>query len=152
MNGPRLADSGDAPAIGRLLDAFNREYDDPTPGPAWLADRVVTLIEAGDTYVVLTGAGPDGLVVIRERPALWADAPEWYLAEAYVVPARRGRGLGRAMMEHVVGLARGRGVAWLDLATTEDDQAARGLYESLGFTRFEGGDGALSFYYELELD
>jgi len=152
MNGPRLADSGDAPAIGRLLDAFNREYDDPTPGPAWLAGRVADLIDAGDTYVVLAGTGPDGLVVIRERPALWTDAPEWYLAEAYVVPARRGRGLGRAMMEHVVGLARGRGVAWIELTTTEDDQAARGLYESMGFTRFEGGDGGLSFYYELELD
>lgn len=37
----------DGAAIGRLLHDFNREFDDPTPGPEWLAERVGRLL-AGD--------------------------------------------------------------------------------------------------------
>jgi hypothetical protein len=40
----------------------------------------------------------------------------------------------------------------MDLGTSEDDVAARGLYESAGFTRHEGGpDGPLMSVYEREL-
>jgi hypothetical protein len=39
----------------------------------------------------------------------------------------------------------------MDLATTEDDAAARHLYESEGFRRTEGEGGPLAFHYELEL-
>ena len=48
----RLATAADAPAIGRLLDAFNREFDEPTPGPDWLAERVVQLLSQ-DTVALL---------------------------------------------------------------------------------------------------
>jgi hypothetical protein len=40
----------------------------------------------------------------------------------------------------------------MDLGTSEDDVAARALYESLGFTNREGGpDGPISYFYEREL-
>lgn len=47
--------------------------------------------------------------------------------------------------------ARAGGAALVDLTTTEDDIAARRLYESMGFTRFENGNGGLSYSYEREL-
>jgi len=146
----REAGQEDAPEIGRLLDAFNSEYGDPTPGAEWLAQRIATLLNS-DTRVFVIGRPAVGLAVVRERLSLWADAPEWYLAELYVAPQERGRGLGRALLERVVRAARERGAASIDLGTTEDDVAARSLYESVGFTRFEGGDGGLAFFYELEL-
>ena len=37
----------------------------------------------------------------------------------------------------------------MDLGTNETDTAARGLYESLGFTQLE--DGTPNFFYEREL-
>jgi len=41
---------------------------------------------------------------------------------------------------------------YMDLGTSENDTAARALYESLGFTNREGGPaGPLSFHYEREL-
>jgi len=69
------------------------------------------LIDGGDTLVLLTGDGPDGLAVLRFRPAIFSAGLESYLAELYVVPARRGRGLGRALMESgsARGSRRGRG-------------------------------------------
>jgi len=138
--------------IGRLLHDFNTEYDDPTPGPARLAERIERLLANGDTAVLLAGAGPDGLAVLRFRPAIWSEALECYLAELYVVPAMRGRGLGRALMKAAIEFARERGADYMDLGTAETDVAARALYESLGFSNREGKPGGpVNYYYEREL-
>jgi ribosomal protein S18 acetylase RimI-like enzyme len=148
----RPATAQDAPAIGRLLHDFNTEYDDPTPGSDKLADRIARLLAGGDTAVLLVGQGPDGLAVLRFREALWSEALECYLAELYVVPAMRGHGLGRSLMNAAMEFARGRGADYMDLGTAETDVAARALYESLGFSNREGKpDGPLNFYYEREL-
>jgi ribosomal protein S18 acetylase RimI-like enzyme len=148
----RVAGSDDADAIGRLLHEFNLEYDDPTPGAPELARRMRSLFEHGDTAALLVGPGPDGLAVLRFRPAIWSPGLECYLAELYVVPDRRGRGLGRALMLAAMELARVRGADHMDLGTSEDDVAARALYESLGFSNREGSsDGPISYFYEREL-
>jgi len=148
----RRAGAGDAEVIGQLLHDFNTEYDEPTPGPAALAERVGRLLAGGDTVVLLGGAGPDGLAVLRFRLSIWTEGLECYLAELYVVPGRRGRGLGRALMEAAMGVARDGGADYMDLGTSEDDVAARALYESLGFTNREGKpDGPTQYYYEREL-
>src|SRR4051794_39689909 len=132
------ADDADADAVGRLLHDFNREYDEPTPEPAVIAGRVRALMDGGEMSVLLAGDGPDGLAVLRFRPSLWTEGLECYLAELYVVPARRGQGLGRALMEAVIAHARERGADYMELNTAETDVAARALYESLGFSRTEG--------------
>ncbi|HJS95076.1 MAG TPA: GNAT family N-acetyltransferase, partial [Solirubrobacteraceae bacterium] len=148
----RRATAADAADIGRLLHDFNTEYDDPTPGPERLAERIKTLMAGGDTVVLLAGGGPDGLAVLRFRGAIWSEALECYLAELYVVPAQRGRGLGRALMNSAIELARERGSAWMDLGTSEADVVARALYESLGFSNRESKpDGPINFFYEREL-
>lgn len=148
----REAGLGDAQAVGQLLHDFNREFDDPTPQPDQLAHRMSQLIAGGDTTVLLVGPSPDGLAVLRFRPAIWSEALECYLAELYVVPARRGQGLGRALMGSVLEHARKRGADRIDLGTSEDDVAARTLYESFGFTNHEGrSDGPLMYVYEREL-
>ena len=148
----RRAEVDDAQAIGRMLHDFNREFDEPAPQPDQLARRMVQLLEAGDTTALIVGPGPDGVAVLRFRPAIWSDALECYLAELYVVPDRRGKGLGRALMESAIQHARDRGADRMDLGTSEDDVAARSLYESLGFLNREGGaDGPLAYVYEREL-
>ena len=149
----RLADGDDAAVIGRLLYDFNREFDEPTPAPAALAERLRQLIDGGDTLVVLAGQGPDGLAVLRFRAAIWSRGLECYLAELYVAPASRGRGLGRALMEAALSEARLRGADSMDIGVDEPDTAARRLYESLGFTnRVDGADGPVMYVYERELD
>ena len=135
---------------GRLLHDFNTEYDDPTPGPGALAGRLHQLVAAGDTEVLLVGDA-QGVAVLRFRPSLWSTADECYLAELYVVPAGRGSGLGRALLRACVDRAIVRRCDYLEVATSEDDVAARHLYESEGFRRTEGEDGPLTFHYEHEL-
>jgi len=159
----RLADRDDADAIGRLLYAFNREFDEPTPEPSALAERIRQLLDGGDTLVMLAGDGPDGgngpdggdepdgLAVLRFRAAIWSTGLECYLAELYVTPARRGQGLGRALMEAALREARNRGADTMDIGVDEPDLAARRLYESLGFTNRAGEDGPVMYVYERDL-
>jgi ribosomal protein S18 acetylase RimI-like enzyme len=150
--GVRRASAADADAIGRLLHNFNTEFNDITPGAEALAERVAHLIVGGDTIVLLAGSGPDGLAVLRFRGAIWMEALECYLAELYVVPERRGQGIGRALMQASMEVAREQGAAYMDLGTSEDDVAARALYESLGFSNREGRqDGPVNYYYERQL-
>ena len=147
----RLANRDDAAAIGQLLYAFNREFDDPTPEPSALAERIRQLLDGGDTFVLLAGDGPAGLAVLRLRAAIWSTGLECYLAELYVTPERRGQGLGRALMEAALREARDRGADTMDIGVDEPDLAARRLYESLGFTNRSGGDGPLMYVYERDL-
>jgi ribosomal protein S18 acetylase RimI-like enzyme len=153
MHRVRCADADDAAVVGRLLYDFNREFDEPTPEPAALAERLRQLIEDGETLVLLAGHGPDGLAVLRFRAAIWSAGLECYLAELYVTPAARGHGLGRALMEAALREARARGADTMDIGVDEPDHAARRLYESLGFRNRAGGpDGPLMYVYERELD
>ena len=148
----RVAEITDAPDVGMLLHDFNTEFDEPTPGVAALSRRLAELLESGDTVVLLVGDGPDGLAVLRLRSAIWSEGQECYLAELYVVPDRRGRGLGRALLEAAMEVARQRGAVTMDLGTDETDTVARHLYERCGFTnRASGERGPAMLVYEREL-
>ncbi len=148
----RRAGAADAEAIGRLLHDFNTEFDDITPGPVALAERVRMLLGGGELTVLVGGPGPDGLALLRFRPAIWTSSLECYLAELYVVPGRRGQGLGRALVEAAIEVARAEGADHMDLGTGEDDVAARALYESLGFDNTGGRPGGpVNYFYERPL-
>jgi ribosomal protein S18 acetylase RimI-like enzyme len=151
MTTPRIATAAEAGAIGRLLDQFNREYGDPTPGADAVAKRCAELLESGATTVLLVGEGPDGIALTRFKPSLWSDAEEAYLEELYVIPERRGNGLGRALLDAVLELCRERGAAYIGLGTSTDDVAAVALYESAGFSNLERSGGPSMLWYELEL-
>jgi ribosomal protein S18 acetylase RimI-like enzyme len=148
----RCAETGEARAVAELLHAFNSEFDEPTPPVANLAERITDLLVGGDTVVLLVGDGPDGLAVLRFRTAIWTAGLECYLAELYVLPARRGQGLGRALVEAALREARDRGADTMDIGVDEPDLAARRLYESLGFTNRAGGpQGPVMYAYERDL-
>src|SRR5262245_27936673 len=148
----RREGAGDARVVASLLHDFNTEFGDPTPPVDELAARVAQLLAGGDTVVLLAGDDPAGVAVLRFRPALWSGGLECYLAELYVAPARRGRGLGRARMDAVLREARAEGADTIEIGVDEPDLPARRLYESLGFTNRTGGpDGALMYVDELDL-
>lgn len=148
----RQAGVEDAPAIARLLDDFNREFEEPTPGVEALTVTVQRLLEEDEITTLLAGPGPDGLALLRFRPALWSEGLEAYLQELYVIPSLRGRGTGRALLERAIELAREKGADGIDLNTGETDTAARALYESMGFTNREGDpDGPAMLFYEREI-
>ena len=148
----RRAGVEDGAAIARLLHDFNTEFEEPSPGVEALTGSSRRLLATGEMTVLLAAAGPDGLALTRFRSAVWSGGLEAYLQELYVVPGRRGGGIGRALLEATMALAREAGASGIDLNTGTTDTAARALYESAGFTNLEGGPGGPSMlFYEREL-
>ena len=148
----RQAADEDARVVARLLDDFNTEFGDPTPGVEFLAERFRELRRRDELAVLLAGEPPLGIAVLRLRPALWSEGLNAYLEELYVAPDRRGEGFGRELLEATMALARERGAVRIELGTSVDDRSARALYESSGFTNREGEpDGPSMLFYEREL-
>lgn len=136
----------------QLLVDFNTEYGDPAPEPGFWAEHVAELCADGVARVYLVGPTAVGFGVLRLRTSTYEDALEGYIAEMYVAPEHRGRGLGSALLQVIIDDAQGLGATYLDLTTTEADSSARALYEKFGFDCHEGkGSGPLSLYYELDL-
>lgn len=140
-----------AALIARFLHDFNTEYEEETPGVAELTRHATRMLNEGEMTVLLGGEGPDGLALLRFRPSVWTEKSEAYLQELYVVPDRRGQGIGEALLKAAIETSRRAGAAWIELNTGETDIAARTLYKKLGFTNEEGPDGAAMLYYEREL-
>ena len=150
--GVRKATAEDAGELARLLHDFNTEYDEYVPEVPILTERIAEHITHDLATFFLGGDGPDGFSMVRFSPSVTSSAPGASLQELYVAPARRGQGLGRALLEATMAEAREMGADHIDLNTAEDDTAARGLYESLGFTNREGRpDGPAMLYYERDL-
>jgi ribosomal protein S18 acetylase RimI-like enzyme len=150
--GVREAVAADAELIGRLLHDFNTEFDEITPGPEAVADRVRELLTGDDFLVLLGGSEPRGLAVLRFRPSIWTPGLECYIAELYVQPEHRRHGLGLALMNAALEAARAHGVDYIEVATSEDDTGARALYERLGFVdREHPPDGPVMLMYERDL-
>jgi ribosomal protein S18 acetylase RimI-like enzyme len=148
----RRATAADAGEVARLLHDFNTEYDEYVPEVRVLTERIAEHIEHDFSTFFLGGEGPDGFASVRFRPSLISGALDAYLEELYVAPARRRQGLGRALLEAAMEETRSRGADHIDLGTSEGDTAARGLYESAGFTNREGKpDGPVMLYYERDL-
>jgi ribosomal protein S18 acetylase RimI-like enzyme len=131
---------------------FNLEFDEEIDPPGVLERRYRDQLDGDQVTVILGGEGPDGFAQLRYRGQIYSDSPAAYLEELYVAPPRRGEGLGRALLEAAMEEARACGADVIDLGTSEDDTAARALYESAGFTNREGKpDGPMMLYYERDL-
>lgn len=148
----RRAGETDAAAIAQLLHDFNSEYEDFTPGVPALTERLGELLANGTITVLLAGDPPLGFALFRIRPSLWSKAGDAYLEELYVVPERRGKGIGGALLDAAIETARKAGADHFELTTGETDTEARALYESRSFTNREGApNGPRMLYYELDL-
>lgn len=148
----RRAGESDAADVARLLHDFNTEYEDFTPGVPMLTERLGELLRSEEIVALLAGEPPRGFALFRLRPSLWSKAADVYLEELYVVPECRGEGIGGALLDTAITVAREMGADHFELTTGEDDKAAIALYESRSFTNREGApDGPRMLYYELDL-
>jgi GNAT superfamily N-acetyltransferase len=144
---PRVATPSDVDTVARLLDAFNREFDTPTPGPEVLATRLRGLLDGGDVIALLAGDPAVAVALLTLRPNVWFDGPVVLVDELYVAPESRGRGLGSALMVAVESLTRERGGELIEIAVDGADADAHRFYERHGYTSTEHGKEQPSFYY-----
>ena len=104
-------------------------------------DSVTQWIAQGRTvWTAHQAEAPVGMVCLTQfermpSPALTAGGNWGYLGHLYVLPAARGRGFGRALIEQVLSEARLRGYSKIVLSPTE---LSIPLYVRCGFTEDSG--------------
>lgn len=148
---PRVATVAEVVTVAGLLDAFNREFSTPTPGPAVLATRLRRLLAGGEVIALLAGDPAIAVALLTLRPNVWYEGPVALLDELYVVPALRGRGVGSALLLAAEAMTRERGGELLEINVDGDDIDARRFYERHGYTNTEAGQDQPLFYYYREL-
>jgi GNAT superfamily N-acetyltransferase len=149
--GTYRAGPADAAVVAQLLDDFNREFDTATPGPQVLAQRLARLLATDRFHVVLAEEPPVGLAVISLRPNSWYDGPAALLDELYVVPERRGTGIGTGLLRDAEEVARDAGARVVEINVDGVDHAARRFYERHGYRNVEPGEAEPMYFYYREL-
>jgi ribosomal protein S18 acetylase RimI-like enzyme len=87
-----------------------------------------------------------GLAVLVRVSKLDGRVGFLYLDELHVLAEHRRRGIGTTLIRSAVDLARELGLAGIRLLTRPDNEAARALYESLGF------HGTETLLYQIRVD
>jgi GNAT superfamily N-acetyltransferase len=135
-----LADPAHAQAVVDLLDCYAQE---PEGGGAGLGEQVkCDLIPAlkrrHDALVLLAMHEGEavGLLNAFEGFSTFAAAPLLNIHDVYVVPARRGTGIGRALFEYAERVALQRGCRKMTLEVLSGNAAAQRLYRALGFEAY----------------
>ncbi len=127
----------DTTVAAELLDAFNREFDAPTPGPDAIAARLATLLGDQTTYA-LVATLPDsgdvvGIALVTLRTNVWYQGWVGMLDELYVAPAHRNQGLGAALLRAAEAELLARGGDVLEINVDGEDVDAQRFYERHGY-------------------
>lgn len=129
----RLATVRDAGDIAQLLDAFNREYDEPSPGVEFLTRRFHELLSSDLAYVVVAGDPIVAFGLVTLRPDVWANSLIATLDELYTVPEWRDNGYGSHILRYVISEAKARGAGELTIGIDAPDIDAQRFYARRGF-------------------
>jgi ribosomal protein S18 acetylase RimI-like enzyme len=116
-------------ALADSPSAFASSLDEERDRPAEFWGARLAAADAS-TFLALEAGTAVGLVTVfrtSEHPSRAS------LVSMWVAPERRGRRLGRALVERVVTWAGARGAKTVELWVTDSNEAARALYEATGF-------------------
>ncbi|MDN0081347.1 GNAT family N-acetyltransferase [Crenobacter sp. SG2305] len=131
------ANPADQVLLVDLVDAYAR---DPMGGGEGLSADAHARLGAAfaahpSTFALIAeqDGEPLGIALCVLGFSSFAAAPTVNLHDVAVLPAARGQGVGRRLMDAVAAAARERGACKVTLEVRPDNQVGRGLYESLGY-------------------
>ncbi|WP_343078754.1 GNAT family N-acetyltransferase [Ostreiculturibacter nitratireducens] len=134
--GIRDAAPGDEAQWRRLWRDY-LDYYGVTLAPG-VADRTWARILDADCSlsmrVAVTDRGIVGFAIYLAHESSWSLAQDCYLEDLFVSEAARGRGIGRALIEDVIALARSRGYSRLYWMADQENATARALYDRFAET------------------
>ena len=125
----RMATVADAQAIAAMNEAFNGV----ATAPAVMAQRMAAASPVERIYLAEIGGDAVGFSVLWVFPVACFAEPYAEVSELYVHEDYRRRGIGRALLTHVIRVAQAAGARELRLVTGFRNTAAQRLYSSLGF-------------------
>lgn len=138
----RAAAARDESAWRRLWASYNRFYEHEA------AERVTDatwrrILDPGSPIsarIAVRDSAVVGFAIYVLHDCTWTIAPVCYLEDLFVDPDARRSGIGRALIEDGVTIARERGFGRLYWHTKSDNAVARRLYDTFaasdGFVRY----------------
>ncbi len=138
MNDGPIVDQARAEDREALVDLLTRqlvEHDLPADhaGVARAVDGILEDGRRGFLQVARAGHDVVGVAYVALHWSLEHGGPSCWLEELYVLPDRRCRGLGVALLQAACTRARELGCLVMDLEVTADHARAEHLYEREGF-------------------
>lgn len=151
-----LGDAGDAASVVTILNSYAA---DPKGGGRPLSSdvqaRLIAVLREHPTTLVLLAAAdgePVGVAVCFFGISTFRARPLLNVHDLAVLPAYRGRGVGRALLRAVEEHARRRGCCKLTLEVQDDNTPARTLYQRFGFDDVVYGDSAVTRFLAKPID
>ena len=128
-------------ALIEELAAFEREPDAVEVDASMLADALFT-----ESPVVFATVAEDegaviGMAIHFRNFSTWTGRVGIYLEDLYVRPTHRGRGVGRALLQHLARTACERGYGRVDWSVLDWNRSAIDFYESIGAVPMDGWTG-----------
>jgi ribosomal protein S18 acetylase RimI-like enzyme len=137
-------------AVVELLDMYSREpMGDGQPLRPWVREQLIPGLRAqphGCHFLAFDQQIPVGLAICFFGFSTFQAKPLLNIHDLAVLPAYRGRGVGRALLGAVEQAARQAGCCKLTLEVRGDNQIARQLYQNVGFDPGGHEPAAMAFW------
>jgi GNAT superfamily N-acetyltransferase len=132
------AEPHEAEAVARLIVELRDHLGVDWPSANAFLAGVERLIEERDTAFLLAApdddSPPSGVAQVRFRYGLWWAADDCLLEDLFVREEARGQGVGRALVQGVVDLARERGSRRIEAYLAAGDDAGAAIFRDAGFS------------------
>lgn len=129
----------EAPALAAFQVAMAKETENLALPPDVVARGVAAVLAdpgKGRYFVATEGEPILGALLVTPEWSDWRDGTWWWIQSVYVVPEARGRGVYRALYEHVRGLVEtAPGLLGIRLYVDRGNRGAQAVYERLGMSR-----------------
>lgn len=131
----------DVPVVLRFireLAEYERAPDAVAATEDLLAGALFGEQPVAHAVLALDGDVPVGFALYFFSFSTWLGRAGLYLEDVYVTPAARNRGIGRALLAHLAGIAVERGCGRMEWSVLDWNESAIGFYHSVGAMPLEG--------------
>jgi GNAT superfamily N-acetyltransferase len=131
----REATTDDVPLITDLihqLAAYERLVDECHATEEAVRRTLFGERRYAECVIARVGDVPVGYALFFHNYSTFAARPGLYLEDLFVLPSHRGRGIGRALLRHLAGLAVARDCARFEWTVLDWNQPAIDFYRSVG--------------------
>ncbi len=124
--------------IGLLLDlirelaVYEKEPEAAKATPDLLHDGLFGPDRRAEAVIAEHEGEPAGFALFFHNYSTWTGKPGLYLEDLFVREAMRGKGIGKALLLHLVGIAHERGCARMEWSVLDWNRTAIDFYRSLG--------------------